>query len=69
MEIPFPAEYLFVLEQIGSPQFEPRLTLEVIEGVETPLRSVVWAGIGLLLIAAALAVRDVIVAARLTRGR
>jgi hypothetical protein len=69
MEIPYPAEYLFVLEQIGDAPVPPQLSLEVVEGVETPVRTVIWTGMVLLLTAAVIAVRDVVVATRTSRLR
>lgn len=69
MEIPYPAEYLFVLEQIGDAPVLPQLSLEVVEGVETPVKTVVWTGMVLLLVAAVIAVRDAVVAIRTPRLR
>jgi hypothetical protein len=69
LEIPYPAEYLFLLEEAGKPELVPSLSLELIERVETPIKSVVWAGLALLIIAAIIAVRDAMRAVRFGRPR
>lgn len=69
LEIPYPAEYLFVLEQIGNNNVATRVSLEVIEKVETPAKSIIWTGMGLLFIAAIVSLRDAIASARKVRPR
>jgi len=64
MEIPYPAEYLFVLEEVGSTNVIPALTLELVTNVETPARPVIWAGMALLVLALIVALRDTLRAAR-----
>ncbi|KPK34339.1 MAG: hypothetical protein AMJ66_03985 [Betaproteobacteria bacterium SG8_40] len=64
MEIPYPADYLFVLEETGDVQSAPTVSLEVMENVETPNRTVVWTGMVLLIVAAIVTVRDLVVTAR-----
>jgi len=69
MEIPYPAEYLFVLEEIGGAGLVPQVSLDVVEKVEAPVRPVIWTGMALLVVAAMVAVRDAVVAARRYRPR
>ncbi len=51
IEIPYPAEYRFVLSEAGELRQAPSLTLDVLQKVQTPVRSIIWAGIGLLIAA------------------
>lgn len=69
LEIPYPAEYLFLLEEAGNPELVPIVKLELIEKVETPVRAVIWAGLALLIIAALIALRDSVQALRAGRSR
>lgn len=69
LEIPYPAEYLFLLEEAGEPELVPALSLELIEHIETPIRSIVWTGLALLMIAAFIALRDAVRAVRSRRSR
>lgn len=69
MEIPYPAEYLFLLEQIDDATAVPQLSLDVVEKVEAPARTIIWTGMVLLLVAAMVTVRDVVVATRNFRPR
>ncbi len=64
MEIPYPADYLFVLEEAGDIQAAPTVSLEVMENVEAPNRTVAWTGMVLLIVAAIVTVRDLVMAAR-----
>lgn len=64
MEIPYPADYLFVLEETGENQTVPAVSLELVEKVETPNRTVVWTGMVLLIVAALVTVLDLFMAAR-----
>ena len=59
LEITYPAEYAFILEEVGAIKNAPGLTLEVVENVDTPLRPVIWTGMALLMIAFVLTLRDV----------
>lgn len=67
LDIPYPAEYLFLLGETGKPDLVPVLSLEVIEKIETPVRSYVWTGLALLIIAAIIAIHDAVQAMRLRR--
>jgi hypothetical protein len=69
LEIPYPAEYLFLLEEAGEPELVPVLSLELIENIETPVRSIIWTGLGLMMIAALVALRDAVRAVRSGRSR
>jgi hypothetical protein len=69
LEIPYPAEYLFLLEEAGEPELVPALSLELIQHIDTPIRSIVWTGLGLLMIAAFIALRDTVRAVRSRRSR
>jgi hypothetical protein len=69
LAILYPAEYLFLLEEAGEPELVPTLSLELIEHIETPVRSIVWTGLGLLMIAASIAIRDAVRALRSRRSR
>jgi hypothetical protein len=51
VEIHFPGQYLFLLEEVGAPAVTPRLTLEVRQAIESPNRYVVWFGMSLLIVA------------------
>jgi hypothetical protein len=64
MEIPYPADYLFVLEETGTTQPIPTLSLEVVEKVETANKTATWTGLILLIVAALVTVRDLVMAAR-----
>ena len=68
MQIPYPAEYLFVLEEIGNATVTPTLSLELVENVETPARSIIWTGMALLIVALILALQDTIRVARKRRS-
>jgi hypothetical protein len=69
LEIPYPAEYLFVLEESGNPEIIPTLSLELIERIETPVRPIVWAGLVLLIVAAIISLRDAVRAMRSGQSR
>jgi len=68
LEIPYPAEYLFLLEEAGTPEVVPAISLELIEHIETPVKPVVWAGLALLVFAALIALRDAILVVRSSRS-
>jgi hypothetical protein len=69
MEITYPAEYLFILEEIGDAKLAPSLTLEVVANVDTPVRPVIWAGMGLLFIAVIMTLRDLLRTVKSRRSR
>lgn len=56
VEILYAGQYVFLLEEIGSPGNTPGLTLEVREKIDRPNRYVIWTGMALLLAALALQV-------------
>ena len=64
MEIPYPADYLFVLEEIGDMSTVPSISLDVVGNVEVPNRTIMWTGLVLLIVAALVTVRDLVMAAR-----
>lgn len=64
MQILYPAEYVFLLVDVGEPETVPQVDLEVVENVETPARSIIWTGMVLLLVAFLLALRETIRVAR-----
>jgi len=51
LEIPYPGQYLLLLEEVGTPSVVPGVTLEVIEKVEKPNMPVVWTGLAALIVA------------------
>ena len=51
VEILYAGQYVFLLEEIGSPANTPGLTLEVREKIDSPNRYVIWIGMTLLLVA------------------
>ena len=51
MEVHYAGQYLFLLEEVGSPAVVPKLTLEVKQNIEKPNRYVIWIGMTLLLAA------------------
>lgn len=56
VEIHYGGQYVFLLEEIGSPSNTPKLSLEVREQIDSPNRYVVWIGMALLLAALVLQV-------------
>lgn len=68
LEISYPAEYLFLLEEAGDPDLAPVVSLELIEKIETPVMSIVWTGLVLLVIAAILTIRDAYQGVRRSRS-
>lgn len=51
LEVPYAGEYLFVLEEIGRFEHAPRISLLVVQRVESPNMIVVWTGLSLLIVA------------------
>jgi hypothetical protein len=51
VEIPYPAQYLVLLEEAGKPAAIPEVTLQVVEKVEKPNMPVAWTGVVLLVVA------------------
>lgn len=66
LQIPYAADYLFLLAELGDVAMVPKVSLKVLEEVQTPVMSIVWTGMGLLIAALIFSLRDVIRAA--TRG-
>lgn len=50
-EVPYPASYLLVLEEVGKPGLVPAISLSIIEKIEQPNMLVVWTGLALLILA------------------
>lgn len=68
LQILYPAEYLFLLVEVGDFDTIPQVELVVLENVETPARSIIWTGMGLLIVALIFSLRDAMRAAA-KRGR
>ncbi|UCH47124.1 MAG: hypothetical protein JSU95_13640 [Betaproteobacteria bacterium] len=68
LQILYPAEYLFLLVEVGDFDAVPQVELVVLENVETPARSIIWTGMGLLIVALIFSLRDAMRAAA-KRGR
>lgn len=51
LEIPYPADYLFVLEEAGRLPATPGVFLSIVEKIEVPNMPVVWTGLALLIVA------------------
>jgi hypothetical protein len=64
MQIPYPAEYAFLLVEVGDLGNVPQIRLDVVTNVETPARTIIWTGLALLIVAFAVVLRDAIRAAR-----
>ena len=60
LQVPYAADYMFLLVETGDVATPPGVDLEVIEKVQTPLMSIVWTGMGLLVAALIFSLRDVI---------
>ncbi len=63
MQIPYPAEYTFVLAEEGEVSRAPIVSLDVVEKVEAPAKSIIWTGMALLIAAFIFALRDTVRAA------
>jgi hypothetical protein len=50
-EVPYPASYLLVLEEVGKPIVVPAISLTILEKVEKPNMPVVWTGLVSLVLA------------------
>jgi hypothetical protein len=68
LQILYPAEYLFLLVEVGGLDHVPQIELVVLEQVETPARSIIWTGMALLIAALVVTLRDAVRAA-MKRGR
>ena len=68
LQILYPAEYFFLLVEVGEFDTIPQVELVVLKNVETPARSIIWTGMGLLIVALVFSVRDAMRAA-VKRGR
>ena len=60
LEIPYAADYMFLLVEVGDVATPEKVSLEVIEKMQTPVMSIVWTGMGLLIAALIFSLRDVI---------
>ena len=63
LQVPYAADYLFLLAEVGDVAIVPKVGLNVLEEVQTPVMSIVWTGMGLLIAALIFSMRDVIRAA------
>lgn len=63
LQILYPADYLFLLVEAGDFDTVPQVELVVLEGVETPARSIIWTGMALLIVAFVVSLRDTVRAA------
>ena len=63
LQILYPAEYLFLLVEAGDVDPVPQVELVILEKIQTPARSIIWTGMGLLIFALIFNVRDAIRAA------
>ena len=68
VQILYPAEYVFLLVEAGQFDAAPQVELVVLTNVQTPARSIIWTGMGLLIAALIFSLRDTIRAAT-KRGR
>ena len=60
VEVPYAADYMFLLVEVGDIATPAKVNLEVIEKMQSPVMSIVWAGMGLLIAALIVSLRDVI---------
>ena len=60
LQVPYAADYMFLLVEIGQVGVSAKVDLEVIEKMQTPVMSIVWTGMGLLIAALIFSLRDVI---------
>lgn len=63
IQILYPAEYLFLLVEAGNFETVPQVELDVLTNVQTPARSIIWTGMGLLIAALIFSLRDTMRAA------
>lgn len=63
LEIPYAGDYEFVLSEVGERANAPGLTMDVIEKARVPIMNVVWVGMGMMIVALIISVRDLIRAA------
>ena len=63
VQIPYASDYLFLLAEVGDVAIVPKVSLKVLEKVQTPVMSIIWTGMGLLIAALIFSLRDVIRAA------
>lgn len=63
LQILYPAQYLFLLVEAGDFDTVPQVELVVLEKVQTPARSIIWTGMGLLIVALIFSLRDAMRAA------
>lgn len=60
MEIPYAADYMFLLVEVGNAATPAKIKLKVIENMKSPVMSIVWTGMALLIGALIFSLRDVI---------
>jgi len=60
LQVPYAADYMFLLVEIGHIATPAKVNLEVIEKMQTPVMSIVWTGMALLIAALIFSLRDVI---------
>jgi hypothetical protein len=63
LQLHYPAQYLFLLVEAGDFGTVPQVELVVLEKVQTPARSIIWTGMGLLIVALIFSLRDTMRAA------
>lgn len=60
IEVPYAADYMFLLVEVGNVATPAKINLEVVEKMQKPVMSIVWTGMGLLIGALIFSLRDVI---------
>jgi hypothetical protein len=60
LDIPYAADYMFLLVETGKVATPAKVHLSVIENMKTPVMSIVWTGMGLVIAALIFSLRDVI---------
>ncbi|MGD2140635.1 MAG: hypothetical protein PVH25_09580 [Burkholderiales bacterium] len=63
LEIPYAGDYEFVLSEVGKRANAPGLSMDVLEKARVPIMNVVWVGMGLMIVAMIISLRDLIRAA------
>lgn len=63
LQVPYAADYMFLLVEVGDIATTPKVSVKVLEKAQTPMMSVVWTGMGLLIAALIFSLRDAIRAA------
>jgi hypothetical protein len=60
LDVPYAADYMFLLVEVGNVATPAKINLDVIEKMQKPVMSIVWTGMGLLIGALIFSLRDVI---------